>query len=57
MQSGKRLRWATHCGVTPQAVALRARPSLAIFHAPGHMFITDRPHVAFDTKEDRHDNP
>ncbi len=33
--------WA--CGVTPQAVALEARPSLAIFHAPGHMFITDRP--------------
>jgi uncharacterized protein YcsI (UPF0317 family) len=47
--------WA--CGVTPQAVALRARPSLAIFHSPGHMFITDRPHVAFDTKEDRHDYP
>jgi uncharacterized protein YcsI (UPF0317 family) len=47
--------WA--CGVTPQAVALTARPSLAIFHAPGHMFITDRPHVAFDTREDRHDSP
>ncbi|HEX2283921.1 MAG TPA: putative hydro-lyase [Mycobacterium sp.] len=41
--------WA--CGVTPQAVALEARPSLAIFHAPGHMFITDRPHGDFDTKE------
>ena len=25
-----------------------ARPSLAIFHSPGHMFITDRPHVDFD---------
>ena len=41
--------WA--CGVTPQAVVLNARPSLAIFHAPGHMFITDRPHTDFDTRE------
>jgi uncharacterized protein YcsI (UPF0317 family) len=40
--------WA--CGVTPQAVALKAKPSLAIFHAPGHMFITDRPHAQFDTE-------
>ena len=47
--------WA--CGVTPQAVALEARPSLAIFHAPGHMFITDRPHLAFDCQEERHDYP
>jgi len=31
--------WA--CGVTPQAVAMRARPELMITHAPGHMFITD----------------
>jgi uncharacterized protein YcsI (UPF0317 family) len=31
--------WA--CGVTPQAVALRARVELMITHAPGHMFITD----------------
>jgi len=31
--------WA--CGVTPQAVALQARPPLMITHAPGHMFITD----------------
>ncbi len=31
--------WA--CGVTPQAVALEARPPLVITHAPGHMFITD----------------
>ena len=38
--------WA--CGVTPQAVALEARPTLAIFHAPGHMFITDLPHSDFD---------
>lgn len=33
--------WA--CGVTPQAVALTARPELMITHAPGHMFITDIP--------------
>jgi uncharacterized protein YcsI (UPF0317 family) len=33
--------WA--CGVTPQAVALEARPPLVITHAPGHMFITDLP--------------
>ncbi len=31
--------WA--CGVTPQAVALRSKPSLMIAHAPGYMFITD----------------
>jgi uncharacterized protein YcsI (UPF0317 family) len=47
--------WA--CGVTPQAVALEARPSLAIFHAPGHMFITDRPHVGFDSQEDGNGHP
>jgi uncharacterized protein YcsI (UPF0317 family) len=41
--------WA--CGVTPQAVVLEAAPSLAIFHAPGHMFITDRPHSEFDSQE------
>jgi uncharacterized protein YcsI (UPF0317 family) len=38
--------WA--CGVTPQAVAHTARPSLAIFHSPGHMFVTDIPHEDFD---------
>ena len=43
--------WA--CGVTPQAVAIEAKPSLAIFHAPGHMFITDRPHAEFDSEERR----
>ena len=32
--------WA--CGVTPQAALLRARLQLAITHAPGHMFVTDR---------------
>lgn len=31
--------WA--CGVTPQAVAMAAKPALMITHAPGHMFITD----------------
>ena len=38
--------WA--CGVTPQVVIQRAGLPLAIFHAPGHMFITDRPHTDFD---------
>ncbi|MFQ5883015.1 MAG: putative hydro-lyase [Candidatus Methylomirabilales bacterium] len=33
--------WA--CGVTPQAVAMQAKPDLMITHAPGHMFITDLP--------------
>jgi uncharacterized protein YcsI (UPF0317 family) len=31
--------WA--CGVTPQSVIMSAKPSIAITHAPGHMFITD----------------
>lgn len=31
--------WA--CGVTPQAVAMKAKPDLCITHTPGHMFITD----------------
>jgi uncharacterized protein YcsI (UPF0317 family) len=31
--------WA--CGVTPQAVALDAKPPLLITHKPGHMFVTD----------------
>lgn len=35
------LFWA--CGVTPQAVAMAARPPLMITHAPGHMFVTDVP--------------
>jgi uncharacterized protein YcsI (UPF0317 family) len=39
--------WA--CGVTPQAVVIGAKPSVAIFHAPGHMFITDRPHAQYDS--------
>ena len=31
--------WA--CGVTPQAVAMRARPALLLTHSPGHMLVTD----------------
>jgi len=31
--------WA--CGVTPQAVAMEAKPELMITHAAGHMFISD----------------
>ena len=29
------------CGVTPQAAVMNSKPSFAITHAPGHMFITD----------------
>lgn len=29
------------CGVTPQSAVMSAKPSLAISHSPGHMFITD----------------
>jgi uncharacterized protein YcsI (UPF0317 family) len=32
--------WA--CGVTPQAVMMQAKPELAITHAPGYMFISNR---------------
>jgi len=32
--------WA--CGVTPQAALLAAKPPIAITHAPGCMFVTDR---------------
>jgi uncharacterized protein YcsI (UPF0317 family) len=31
--------WA--CGVTPQAVAMEARPPLLLTHSPGHMFLSD----------------
>jgi uncharacterized protein YcsI (UPF0317 family) len=31
--------WA--CGVTPQAVAMQAKPPLLLTHKPGHMFVTD----------------
>lgn len=33
--------WA--CGVTPQSAVMASRPSFAISHAPGYMFITDVP--------------
>lgn len=29
------------CGVTPQSVVMNVKPSIAITHSPGHMFITD----------------
>jgi uncharacterized protein YcsI (UPF0317 family) len=32
--------WA--CGVTPQAVAMKAKPRIMITHSPGHMFISDK---------------
>ena len=31
------------CGVTPQAAAIFAKPSICITHAPGHMLISDVP--------------
>ncbi len=31
--------WA--CGVTPQAVVMESKPTLAITHKPGHMFVSD----------------
>lgn len=31
--------WA--CGVTPQVVALEAKPEIMIAHKPGHLFVTD----------------
>jgi uncharacterized protein YcsI (UPF0317 family) len=38
--------WA--CGVTPQAVAMKAKPPLMITHSPGHMFVTDRRHSEYE---------
>ena len=38
--------WA--CGVTPQAVAMSARPPVTITHSPGHMFITDRLNAEYE---------
>ncbi len=38
--------WA--CGVTPQAVAMQARPSFMITHSPGHMFVTDRKNTEYE---------
>ncbi|MHA7290401.1 putative hydro-lyase [Arthrobacter sp. MDT3-24] len=37
--------WA--CGVTPQSAVMASRPSFAISHAPGHMFITDVPESTY----------
>ena len=37
--------WA--CGVTPQAAVMASKPSFAITHAPGHMFLTDIPDRSF----------
>ncbi len=37
--------WA--CGVTPQAAVMRSGVSFALSHAPGYMFITDVPDVAY----------
>ena len=31
----------TACGVTPQNVILTSKPSLAITHSPGCMYVTD----------------
>ncbi len=38
--------WA--CGVTPQAVVMKAKPPLVITHSPGHMFVTDRRHSEYE---------
>jgi uncharacterized protein YcsI (UPF0317 family) len=43
--------WA--CGVTPQAVAVAARPELMITHAPGSMLVTDLPAGPEPDTEDR----
>jgi uncharacterized protein YcsI (UPF0317 family) len=40
--------WA--CGVTPQAVAMQARPSLLLTHKPGHMFVTDLRDTDLETR-------
>ena len=37
--------WA--CGVTPQAAVMASKPSFAITHAPGRMFLTDIPDRSF----------
>ncbi|MCI1858241.1 MAG: putative hydro-lyase [Sporolactobacillus sp.] len=37
--------WA--CGVTPQAAVMASKPEIAITHAPGHMFITDKKDTDF----------
>jgi uncharacterized protein YcsI (UPF0317 family) len=47
--------WA--CGVTPQAVAMRAKPELMITQAPGHMLITDRRHQGLSDLEEERPRP
>ena len=47
--------WA--CGVTPQAVAMKAKPELMITHAPGHMLITDRRHDQLSETGSSKDHP
>lgn len=37
--------WA--CGVTPQAAVMASHPEMAITHAPGYMFITDKKDTDF----------
>jgi len=37
--------WA--CGVTPQAALMASKPSFAITHAPGFMFVTDVPDAVY----------
>jgi uncharacterized protein YcsI (UPF0317 family) len=41
--------WA--CGVTPQAVAMEAKPPLLMTHKPGHMFVTDLHDTDLETRE------
>ena len=43
MQNGGLAASITVCGVTPQAVAEKARVELMITHEPGQMFLTDLP--------------
>lgn len=37
--------WA--CGVTPQAAIMASKPPFALTHAPGYMFVTDVPDLAY----------
>jgi uncharacterized protein YcsI (UPF0317 family) len=37
--------WA--CGVTPQAAVMASRPEIAITHAPGYMFVSDKKNTDF----------
>ena len=44
-------------GVTPQAVAMKARPPLMITHSPGHMFVTDRVDSEYEIQPTRLGGP